>query len=101
MGLIFRSAGLNERSVSGLAKGRSRLTVDDREFLTKELGIKTEFDLRTKRETTVATAFVEATRLGIEIGIFNGPGWSMAGGPWVKPEQAKWRKQIRIITMKL
>ncbi len=39
-------------------------------------------------EKAVATAFEEATRLGIEIGLFNGPGWSMAGGPWVKPEQA-------------
>ncbi|MEI3445134.1 MAG: glycosyl hydrolase [Bacteroides thetaiotaomicron] len=22
----------------------------------------------------------------IEIGIFNSPGWSQSGGPWVKPE---------------
>ena len=29
-----------------------------------------------------------ATELGIEIGIFNSPGWSQSGGPWVKPEQA-------------
>lgn len=36
----------------------------------------------------VHTALKTATEEGIEIGIFNGPGWSQAGGPWVKPEQS-------------
>src|SRR5690606_25858622 len=34
------------------------------------------------------TALKTAGQLDIEIGIFNSPGWSQAGGPWVKPEQA-------------
>lgn len=34
------------------------------------------------------TALKTATELGIEIGIFNSPGWSQSGGPWIKPEQA-------------
>lgn len=34
------------------------------------------------------TALKTATKLGIEIGIFNCPGWSQSGGPWVKPEHA-------------
>lgn len=34
------------------------------------------------------TALKTASELGIEIGIFNSPGWSQSGGPWVKPEQA-------------
>lgn len=29
-------------------------------------------------------ALKKATELDIEIGIFNGPGWSQSGGPWVK-----------------
>ena len=29
-----------------------------------------------------------ASREGIEIGLFNGPGWSQAGGPWNKKEQS-------------
>lgn len=33
-------------------------------------------------------ALKTATELDIEIGIFNSPGWSQSGGPWVKPEQA-------------
>ncbi|MDR0337891.1 MAG: hypothetical protein LBI18_12455 [Planctomycetaceae bacterium] len=33
-------------------------------------------------------AMKTATQLGIEIGMFNSPGWSQSGGPWVKPEQS-------------
>ena len=33
-------------------------------------------------------ALKTATELDIEIGIFNSPGWSQSGGPWVKPEQS-------------
>jgi len=33
-------------------------------------------------------ALKAATRLNITIGIFNGPGWSQSGGPWIKPEQS-------------
>ncbi|RYX86422.1 hypothetical protein EON83_01770 [bacterium] len=28
----------------------------------------------------------EGKRLGVQIGVFNGSGWSQSGGPWVKPE---------------
>jgi hypothetical protein len=34
------------------------------------------------------TALRTATELDIELGIFNCPGWSQSGGPWIKPEQA-------------
>lgn len=34
------------------------------------------------------TALKKATELDIEIGIFNSPGWSQSGGPWVKPEES-------------
>lgn len=33
-------------------------------------------------------ALKTAGELGIEIGIFNCPGWSQSGGPWVSPEEA-------------
>ena len=33
-------------------------------------------------------ALKTATELDIEIGIFNSPGWSQSGGPWIEPEQA-------------
>ena len=34
------------------------------------------------------TALKTATKLNIEIGIFNSPGWSQSGGPWIKQEQS-------------
>lgn len=33
-------------------------------------------------------ALKTATELNIEIGIFNSPGWSQSGGPWIKAEDA-------------
>ncbi len=33
-------------------------------------------------------ALKTATELNIEIGIFNSPGWSQSGGPWIKPGEA-------------
>lgn len=33
-------------------------------------------------------AIREAGRLGLKISLFNSPGWSQSGGPWVKPEDA-------------
>jgi hypothetical protein len=36
----------------------------------------------------IHTALKTASELGIEIGIFNSPGWSQSGGPWIKPEQS-------------
>jgi hypothetical protein len=34
------------------------------------------------------SALKTATELDIEIGIFNSPGWSQSGGPWIKPAQS-------------
>jgi hypothetical protein len=39
-------------------------------------------------------AMREGTRLGVDVGLFNSPGWSQSGGPWVKPTQA-----MRYVTM--
>ncbi|MDD3038343.1 glycosyl hydrolase [Bacteroides sp.] len=34
------------------------------------------------------TAVKTAGELDIEVGMFNSPGWTQAGGPWVKPEES-------------
>ena len=36
----------------------------------------------------VKHAGAESKRLGLELTLFSSPGWSLAGGPWIKPEQA-------------
>ena len=33
-------------------------------------------------------ALKEASRVGMDILMFNAPGWSQSGGPWIKPEQS-------------
>ena len=33
-------------------------------------------------------AIQEGNRLGVEIGMHNGPGWSSSGGPWITPERS-------------
>jgi hypothetical protein len=33
-------------------------------------------------------ALSEASRVGVGIMMFNAPGWSQSGGPWIKPEQS-------------
>lgn len=35
----------------------------------------------------VAHAIREGARTGVNIGMFNCPGWSQSGGPWIKPSQ--------------
>ena len=34
------------------------------------------------------SALKRAGELGIEVGMFNSPGWSQSGGPWVRPEES-------------
>ncbi len=36
----------------------------------------------------IKTAITTATKDGVDIGLFNGPGWSQSGGPWIKPSQS-------------
>lgn len=49
-GMVFRGQGLNENSVSGLDRGRIRLTVEDVAYMTGTLGIKTDLDLRGSKD---------------------------------------------------
>ena len=50
-GLIFRGQGLNDNSPDPECRGRNRLMVEDVRYLTVELGIRTDLDLRTLDET--------------------------------------------------
>jgi len=54
-GMIYRGQGLNDNSANGETPGRNRLTVEDVKYLTKDLGIRTELDLRTDGETAFMT----------------------------------------------
>jgi hypothetical protein len=44
--------------------------------------------LSTKWWDLTVHAVSEGRRVGVDIGMFNCPGWSQSGGPWVTPEQS-------------
>ena len=54
-GLVYRGQGLNDNSLVEIGYGRNRLMVEDVEFMTKTLGIKTDLDLRSDREVAGMT----------------------------------------------
>jgi len=39
-------------------------------------------------QASLRRAATEADRLGLEMAVASSPGWSLTGGPWVRPEQA-------------
>ena len=50
-GMAFRGEAMNDNSVNGDEVGRNRLTVEDVKYLTNTLGMRTDLDLRTLRES--------------------------------------------------
>lgn len=71
----MRRVGIGEAYI-GIIADQSHLAHGDVKVLTKPFW------------ETMTHAIREGTRLGVDIGVFNSPGWSQSGGPWVKPEQA-------------
>ncbi len=75
-GMIYRSQGLNDNSANGGRRpGRNRLCVADVDYLTGELGIKTELDLRNDGET----AKMSVSPLGEKVKYVNRSSSSYAG----------------------
>lgn len=74
----MKKVGINRAFIGniGLNEGYSRIPYGKVKIFTDEW-----WDI-------LHIAFKTATDLDIEIGIFNSPGWSQSGGPWIKPEQS-------------
>ena len=68
-GMLFRGEGLNNNSPDQETCGRNRLTMADQEFMLNVLGIKTDLDLRSLRET----AGMKGSPLGKEVKFINIP----------------------------
>ena len=66
-GMAYRGQGLNNNSATGEKPGRNRLTVEDVKYLTGTLGIRTDLDLRGKREI----ADMEESPLGPDVAYIN------------------------------
>ncbi|MGN6213671.1 glycosyl hydrolase [Parafilimonas sp.] len=72
----MKQAGINRAFIGNIAMNPSETPYGNVKIFTPEWW------------DALHTALKTAGDLNIEIGIFNGPGWSQSGGPWVKPEQA-------------
>lgn len=72
----MKEAGINRAYIGNIAQPPSDVPYGQVKIFTDEW-----WDI-------IHTALKTAGELDIEIGIFNSPGWSQSGGPWVKPEQA-------------
>lgn len=69
------------------AAGINRVFIGDvcQPKLSREGSVKTMSD---EWWAILHTALKHASELGIEVGLFNCPGWSQSGGPWVTPEES-------------
>lgn len=72
----MRRLGIGEPYIGIIGGGQSGLPDGEVKALSPEFWDAIEHAIR------------EADRLGLDIGIFNSPGWSQSGGPWVKPQQS-------------
>ncbi len=72
----MKRVGIGGAQMADIGFGGGQIVENKIEFFTPEW-----FD-------AIRHAAAESDRLGLEMSIFSSSGWSLTGGPWVKPEQA-------------
>jgi hypothetical protein len=72
----MKRVGIGGAQIADIGFGGGQVVENKIEFFTPEW-----FD-------ALRHAAAESDRLGLELSIFSSSGWSLTGGPWVKPEQA-------------
>ena len=72
----MKKAGINRAFIGNIDVGETNTPFSKVKLFTPEW-----WDI-------IHAALKKASELDIEIGIFNCPGWSQAGGPWIEPGQA-------------
>jgi len=86
----FMDGNQSRSSMTADLESMKRAGIGNLVFLEVNVGVprgKVDF-LSEEWQNLFAHAVHEAERLGIEITLGVGPGWSGSGGPWVKPEQS-------------
>jgi hypothetical protein len=86
----FMDGNLTAASMTSDLESMKKAGIGNLVFLEVNVGIprgSVDF-LSEKWQTLFAHAVKEAKRLGIEITLGIGPGWTGSGGPWVKPAQS-------------
>lgn len=72
----MKRVGIGEAYIGIISIGKDQESNSQPKALTDEWWSFIEYAVR------------EGGRIGVDIGLFNSPGWSQSGGPWVKPSQA-------------
>ena len=86
----FMDGNLSQEAMTADLESMKEVGIGNVVFLEVNVGVPrgpVDF-LSEKWQNLFAHAAHEAERLGIEITLGVGPGWSGSGGPWVKPEQS-------------
>lgn len=86
----FMDGNQSKASMTADLESMKRAGIGSLVFLEVNVGVprgKVDF-LSEAWQNLFAHAVHEAERLGIEITLGVGPGWSGSGGPWVKPDQS-------------
>jgi hypothetical protein len=86
----FMDGNMNKESITKDLEAMKKAGIGNLIFLEVNVGVprgKVDF-LSDEWQDLFKHAVRESERLGIEITLGIGPGWTGSGGPWVKPEQS-------------
>ncbi len=86
----FMDGNMNKRSMTADLEAMKKAGIGNLVFLEVNVGVprgKVDF-LSDEWQDLFKHAVRESERLGIEITLGIGPGWTGSGGPWVKPAQS-------------
>ena len=86
----FMDGNINEESITKDLETMKTAGIGNLMFLEVNVGVERgEVDFFSEEwQRLFVHAVREAERLGIEISLGIGPGWTGSGGPWVKPEES-------------
>ena len=86
----FMDGNINEESITKDLESMKTAGIGNLMFLEVNVGVERgEVDFFSEEwQRLFVHAVREAERLGIEISLGIGPGWTGSGGPWVKPEES-------------
>jgi hypothetical protein len=86
----FMDGNMNKRSITEDLEAMKKAGIGNLIFLEVNVGIpRGPVDFLSEQwQDLFKHAVRESERLGIEITLGIGPGWTGSGGPWVKPEQS-------------
>lgn len=85
----FMNGNITKEGITADLEAMKRIGIGGAQIFNVDVGLpdgKTPM-MSPQWQSAMQHAIKEAHRLGIELCVHNGAGWSSSGGPWIKPEQ--------------